>query len=68
LLFLISTTVTPEMVGKKLGVAGFIEVKTDTGIVSSDQINFLKRMRELGARAGIARSVSDAVAIARGEL
>ena len=46
----------------------FIEVKTPTGRISPEQTTFLNRMREIGARAGIARSVSDAVAIARGEL
>ena len=49
------------------GQAFFIEVKTPTGRIRPEQITFLNRMRELGANAGIARSVNDAIRIVRGE-
>ena len=42
------------------GRAVYIEVKTPTGKVRPDQENFLRRMREYGALAGVARSVEDA--------
>lgn len=42
------------------GRAVYIEVKTPTGKVRPDQENFLRRMREAGALAGVARSVEDA--------
>lgn len=42
------------------GMIAFIEVKTPKGRVSSKQEAFLKRMREMGHRAGVARSVEDA--------
>ena len=41
----------------------YIEVKSETGRVRPDQINFLETMRKNGALAGIARSVEDAMKI-----
>lgn len=38
----------------------FIEVKTESGRASPEQINFIQRMQIYGAIAGIARSVEDA--------
>ena len=49
------------MVGKKIGVAVFAEVKTDTGRIRDEQENFLTRMKGKGAIAGIVRSVEDFV-------
>ena len=49
------------------GIA-FIECKTKTGKKRNSQIKFINRMRELGHRAGIARSVEDAERIMRGEI
>lgn len=48
------------------GQAVFIEVKTPTGRVRPEQEQFLSVMRSLGARAGIARSVEDAIKIVEG--
>lgn len=42
----------------------FIEVKTETGKPSQEQLNFIRRMQELGHSAGIARSVEDALRLA----
>lgn len=42
------------------GQAVFIEVKTETGRASKEQINFIQKMQIYGAIAGIARSVEDA--------
>ena len=42
------------------GKAFFIEVKSPTGKIRPEQQNFIDRMRQNGALAGIARSVEDA--------
>lgn len=48
----------------KDGKIVFIEVKTETGKPSDEQIKFINQMQErYGCRAGIARSVEDAVRI-----
>lgn len=49
------------------GRTAFIECKTDTGKVKPAQTNFINRMRSLGHRAGIARSVEDALKIVEGK-
>lgn len=41
-----------------------VEVKTDKGRASAGQLAFIDAVRAKGARAGIARSEADAVAIA----
>lgn len=48
------------------GKAVFVEVKTGNGIVRPAQNNFIRRMRELGAIAGICRSVEDALKLIGG--
>lgn len=48
----------------KDGRITFIEVKTELGVASDEQLNFIKTMRErYGCTADIARSVDDAVRI-----
>ena len=47
------------------GRAAFIECKTGKNDTSEEQKRFLQRMRELGALAGVARSVTDARTICR---
>lgn len=39
----------------------FIEVKNATGRVSAEQANFIRKMQALGHKAGICRSVEDAL-------
>ena len=41
-----------------------VEVKTATGRVSPAQVQFLDAVRRAGGRAGVARSVEDALSIA----
>jgi hypothetical protein len=48
------------------GDCAFIEVKRRTGAARTAQERFLNRMRQLGHKAGIARSVDDARAIVDG--
>jgi hypothetical protein len=45
------------------GYIAFIECKTPLGRASPEQLSFIKRMQELGHRAGIARSVEEALKI-----
>ena len=45
------------------GRAAFIEVKAPGGKTAPEQEKFLERMKSLGARAGVARSVGDALEI-----
>jgi len=57
--------ITPDMVGQKVAVFTAIEVKTATGTVSNDQENFIRRVREAGGIAGIARTPDEARDIIR---
>lgn len=52
----------------KNGTFVAIEVKTKTGKASENQINFINQVRKSGGKAGIARSVEDALKIITGEL
>lgn len=45
------------------GFVAFIECKTDEGKPTPEQLNFIDAVRRLGHRAGIARSVEDALKI-----
>lgn len=61
-----TVTVTPEMVGQRVGVFTAIEVKKPGENPKAHQKNFLKNMRDRGAIAGVARSPEDAVMILKG--
>jgi hypothetical protein len=45
------------------GQVCFVECKTDKGKLSDEQEHFISRMRSLNARAGVARTVADALSI-----
>lgn len=62
----VPVVVTPEMVGQQVAIAGFIEVKNKTRKATPAQLNFIEQMQKIGARAGVARSVEDAILILRG--
>jgi hypothetical protein len=64
---LVAVTITPDMVGKTIGqfVAG--EVKDASGRVSTPQKNFLAAVIRNGGRAGVWRSVSDALKTIEGK-
>jgi hypothetical protein len=55
-----SITITPEMVGKRVAVFTSIEVKTPTGKVRDDQINW---QHQVAAAGGIAYVVRDEEAV-----
>lgn len=65
---LVPVTITPDMVGKKVGVFFALEVKAQKGRVSDKQAAFLKAVQNYGGRAGVVRSVEDANQIFRGEI
>lgn len=50
---------------KSDGKMVFVEVKTATGKVRPEQLQFLETVKKYGCLAGIARSVDDALAIVR---
>ncbi|CVK18491.1 VRR-NUC domain-containing protein [Sporomusa sphaeroides] len=64
---IIPITITHDMINKKIGLFAAIEVKTPAGRIRPEQENFIGIMKARGARAGIARSVEDAVAIVTGQ-
>lgn len=53
-------TITPEMVGRTIGVFTALEVKTKTGRPTEAQTLFIKAIRRAGGIAGIVRSSEDA--------
>lgn len=62
-----TVTVTPEMVGQQLAVFVGIEAKREVGGITSErQARYLERLRQAGARAGVARSVEDLRRILKG--
>jgi len=66
LLVVVPVIVTQDMIGKKLAMACFIEVKTQTGKPTQEQVNFLRQMSDLGCPSGVARSFEDVVKIING--
>lgn len=58
----------PDLFGyrKKDGKAVFIEVKTEKGRVSKEQMRFIEKMLADGAIAGICRSTEDALKLVNG--
>jgi len=61
-----SITITEDMVGGRIAQFVAIEVKNETGRLQKTQAAFLKTVAEAGGRAGVARSVTDAVHILAG--
>lgn len=57
-----------DLMAVKDGRVYFLEIKNEVGRPSAEQINFIEVMQSrYGCRAGIARSVSDALKIVEGE-
>lgn len=52
--------VTPDMVGRTLGIFTALEVKAKSGRASVEQINFIGTIRRLGGIAGQVRTVAEA--------
>ena len=62
----IPVEITHDMVGKKVAIFGAWEVKTATGRIRPEQLQFIAAVKKAGGRAGVARGVEDALDIARG--
>lgn len=57
-----------DLVAIRDGLVSFVEVKNEVGRPTEDQLNFIKQMQSrYGCRAGIARSVEDALSIVEGD-
>lgn len=54
-----SVVIQPAMVGKTIAVFASIEVKTDKGKISDDQLNWAKQLSEKGGIACIVRSLEE---------
>lgn len=59
------TFITPDMVGKTVGVFTAWETKTKTGRATEGQKNFISAVLDKGGYAGIARSAQEALDITR---
>lgn len=56
-----------DLLAIRNGKAYFIEVKNEVGRPTDEQLNFIKQMQtRYGCRAGVARSVKDALSIVEG--
>ena len=53
--------ITPDMVGKNIAIFTAIEVKTDKGRASKDQLNFIEQVNKSGGIAGVCRSENDVI-------
>lgn len=63
-----SKVITPDMVGQRVAIFTAVEIKTDIGIPSDEQLNFIERVRQAGGIAGVVRTVKDAIALLKGNL
>lgn len=64
----VPTVITEDMVGQTFARAVYVEVKTDKGRASKQQLAFIEMARSMGALAGIARGPDDVRAILDGEV
>jgi hypothetical protein len=55
-----SLEVTPEMVGQRLAQFVALEVKTESGTVSTEQRAFLQLVQQLGGLGAVCRSIEEA--------
>lgn len=61
-LMVVAVTVTPDLVGRVLGVAAFPEFKTQTGRQAEAQHNFQRAVQARGAPYRLIRSAEDMLA------
>ncbi len=57
------TLITPDMVGKEIGVFVAIEVKSESGRLTPEQANFIEFVGKFGGIAGTANNVGQADSI-----
>ena len=58
-----SLEVTPEMVGRRLAQFVALEIKTESGTVSTEQRAFLRLVQQLGGLGAVCRSIAQAQAV-----
>lgn len=58
-------TITPDMVGKRAAIFTALEVKTDTGRVTPQQVNFINNVAAAGGIGGIVKTPEGADNIIR---
>lgn len=58
-LLIVSTTITPEMVGQRVAIAAFAEFKTVTGRQSDAQRNFQRVVQNYGSVYRVIRTADD---------
>ena len=63
---LVAVTITPEMVGQRVAVFTALEVKSPNGRPTEQQLAFVKAVNDNGGRAGVVRSVDDAMRVVGG--
>lgn len=56
-----SIVVTPDMVGRRVAVFTALEVKTEKGRASDEQLNFIEQVKRAGGIAGVVRSEGEAL-------
>lgn len=66
LITLTPTLITEKHLGSVLGIFGAVEIKTPRGRPTDAQARFIQAVAAKGGRAGIARSVAEALAILDG--
>lgn len=59
-------TITPDMVGQQVAQFVSIEVKEPRGTVTAAQANFIAAVNAAGGRAGVCRSVDEALRLLDG--
>lgn len=55
----VTIVITPEMINKKVAVFTALEAKTETGVISTDQKNFLRIVNESGGIGKVIRTEDD---------
>ena len=58
-----SLEVTPELVGRRLAQFVALEIKTESGTVSTEQRAFLRLVQQLGGLGAVCRSIAQAQAV-----
>ena len=56
-----TVTITPDMVGQRVAIFTSLEVKTPTGRIRPEQVNWQRAVSSAGGIAAIVRSVDDAI-------
>lgn len=64
---MVPVVITADMVGQVVAVFTALEVKSTKGKASEKQAAFIKAVNDNGGRAGVVRSIEDALRLVEGE-